>query len=936
MLAIAGCSEDNTHPKVSPVDEPSADAVTILATIDAIPSATGDGEAYAPLWQEGDQIIVGYKGMSYVYETYDAGNGVEFHPVALSLPADARGEVTAYFKAVDGVFAVGADQTGATLPMYAYAADAALAQGSLGLHFKPLASVLSLTIGEEASKTISKITLEPVDPDGVEGHLAVSEAVVDPRTGAVTVGEDAAVSDILTMEIGEMSLVQAQTVNFLIASGTKVDGGLKATISCTDGSVFVKNLFETQEVAFAGNCVGAVTELFFRLRIATYEDMVNFAQECADDNGGAIVDLQADIDMRNVPWTPIENFTGTFNGNGHRIYNINVSADGRYAGFFAYAKGAISDVVFGSKDGTSYDGTSRIELKYSADTDTWCYAGIVAQSNNTLTGVTSFVPVTVTADSRCKSRTGGIVGSLYNGKMSGCRNYGAVSNVATAGVASYVAGIAGIVDGSGDAAGAITLDGCHNHGPVMTSLGLGNAVAGITASVMKTAVNTTISNCTNAGEIRFDNAGASAAHRIGGIVAYIVDSCPTLVIDNCTNKGTVVSNMNGNCFIGGIAGVNYAAAIRDCTNEAEVKFVQANAAGAGYLCIGGIAGQTYSGAKVTGCANRAAVSSDKLQVTRIGGIVGTHNASTIDDCSNSGDITLAYTATANNWEAAGGIVGFYDGTDGTAVTNGCTNSGKVSATVNSSNANIGAGCRLAHIAAAEKPAGQQYAQPGPGIRFQQEHDRLPGFAGLLDADGREDAVVQGIIEEQHLGRLDQKRHERQQSVADHDLHAVADQQRQPSHRTADDPIAQYGQQHTEDAYREIAHEHLEARLYASLRKFVEPPDRIPAQRAHDHGSDEHRDVAADDDAHGGNGPDYPAAFAGDVAPGRIGDQQRQQIGQHRVDQACHLGVGPPSRGNEERRDESPRDERADVGHDHAAQSPAKFLYLLSHSFSSCI
>lgn len=618
MLAIAGCSEDNTHPKVSPVDEPSADAVTILATIDAIPSATGDGEAYAPLWQEGDQIVVGYKGISYVYETYDAGNGVEFHPMALSLPADARGEVTAYFKAVDGVFAVGADQTGATLPMYAYAADAAPAQGSLGLHFKPLASVLSLTIGEEASKTISKITLEPVDPDGVEGHLAVSEAVVDPRTGAVTVGEDAAVSDILTMEIGEMSLVQAQTVNFLIVSGTKVDGGLKATISCTDGSVFVKNLFETQEVAFAGNCVGAATELFFRLRIATYEDMVNFAQECADDNGGAIVDLQADIDMRNVPWTPVENFTGTFNGNGHRIYNINVSADGRYAGFFAYAKGAISDVVFGSKDGTSYDGTSRIELKYSADTDTWCYAGIVAQSNNTLTGVTSFVPVTVTADSRCKSRTGGIVGSLYNGKMSGCRNYGAVSNVATAGVASYVAGIAGIVDGSGDAAGAITLDGCHNHGPVMTSLGLGNAVAGITASVMKTAVNTTISNCTNAGEIRFDNAGTSAAHRIGGIVAYIVDSCPTLVIDNCTNKGTVVSNMNGNCFIGGIAGVNYAAAIRDCTNEAEVKFVQANAAGAGYLCIGGIAGQTYSGAKVTGCANRAAVSSDKLQVTRIG------------------------------------------------------------------------------------------------------------------------------------------------------------------------------------------------------------------------------------------------------------------------------------------------------------------------------
>lgn len=691
MLMIAGCSEDHTHPKVAPVGEPSQEAVTILATIDAMPGVTGDGEPYAPRWQEGDRIVVDYQGMSYVYETYGEGTSAEFLPVALSLPADLRGELTAWFNAVGGVFAVDADQTNASLPMYAYAADAVPGEGSVGLRFKPLVSVLSLTIGEEASKTISGITLEPAVPDGLEGYLAVSEAVVDPETGAVTAGAEAQTSDVITMNIGEMSLVQAQTVNFLIASGAKVSGGLKATIACTDGSVYTKEVLGEQELTFAGNCIGAATTLFFRLRIASYEDMVNFAQECANDNGGAIVDLEADIDMRNAAWTPIENFTGTFNGNGHRIYNINVSTDGRYAGFFAYAKGAISDVVFGSKDGTTYDGTSRVELKYNADTDIWCYAGIVAQSNNVLDGVVNFVPVTVTADSKCKSRVGGIAGSIVDGGMTGCRNYGAVSNVAAAGVASYLAGIAGIVDGTNNAAGAIRVDDCHNHAPVTATLGLGNAVAGIVASVMKTALNTTISNCTNAGEISIDNATASAAHRIGGIVAYVVDSCPTLAIDGCTNKGAVWSNMNGNCFIGGIAGVNYAATISDCANEAAVKFVQANAAGAGYLCIGGITGQTYSGAKVTNCTNKAPVSSDKLQVSRIGGIVGTHNASTVDGCSNSGDIALAIAGTANNWEAAGGIVGFYDGTDGTAVTNGCTNSGRVSATVNSNNANIGAG-----------------------------------------------------------------------------------------------------------------------------------------------------------------------------------------------------------------------------------------------------
>lgn len=691
ILLIAGCSEDYTHPKVAPVEEPSKDAVTILATIDAIPAIDGNGDAYAPLWQEGDQIIVDYKGIAYVYETSGMGASAEFHPAALSLPADVRGELKAYFKAVNGIFAVDADQTSTSLPMYAYEADAASAEGSVALRFKPLASVLSLTIGEEATKTISKITLEPLDADGVEGHLAVSEAAIDPKTGTITVGEEAQVSDVITMNIGEMSLVQAQTVNFLIASGTRVSGGLKATITCTDESVFVKNLLADRQLAFTGNCIGANTNLFFRLKIASYEDMLGFAQECANDNGGAIVDLEADIDMQNAAWTPVENFTGTFNGNGHRIYNINVSTDSRYAGFFAYAKGSISNVVFGSKDGATYDGVSKVELKYSADTDTWCYAGIVAQSNNVLDGIISFVPVTVTADSKCKSRVGGIVGSLYNGRMSGCKNYGTVSNVASAGAASYVAGLAGIIDGPGDAAGSVQMDDSHNYAAVTTTLGLGNAVAGVAASVTKTALNTTISNCTNAGEVSFDNATASAAHRIGGIVAYIVDACPTLTLDKCTNKGIVRSNMNGNCFIGGIAGVTYGATIRECANEAAVEFVQANAAGAGYLCIGGITGQTYSDAKILNCTNKAAVTSDKLQVSRIGGIVGTHNASTIDGCSNSGDITLAIAKTANNWEAAGGIVGFYDGTDGAATTNGCTNSGNVSATVNSSNANIGAG-----------------------------------------------------------------------------------------------------------------------------------------------------------------------------------------------------------------------------------------------------
>lgn len=74
----------------------------------------------------------------------------------------------------------------------------------------------------------------------------------------------------------------------------------------------------------------------------------------ADDPGGRYV-LQADIDLRDDPWMPIE-FSGILDGNGHTIYNVRIrepnpaphtTVDGNHiaydtlgAGLFSYAKGA--------------------------------------------------------------------------------------------------------------------------------------------------------------------------------------------------------------------------------------------------------------------------------------------------------------------------------------------------------------------------------------------------------------------------------------------------------------------------------------------------------------------------------------------------------------------------------------------------------------------
>ena len=250
--------------------------------------------------------------------------------------------------------------------------------------------------------------------------------------------------------------------------------------------------------------------------------------------------------------------------------------------------------------------------------------------------------------------------------------------------------------------------------------------------------------------------------------------------------------------------------------------------------------------------------------------------------------------------------------------------------------NHGSRSRLARISPAEKPVCEQYAQSGTGVGFEQEHDRLPRFAGLFDADRREDSVIDGVVEKQHLGRLHEKRHKRQQSVAYDQLGTAAYEHRQAGNHAADDIVAQNGQQHAENADREVADEHFEACLHAPLDHAVEPADRISRQRTHDHRADEHRNIAADDHADGGNGADHPAPLPGDVAPCGVGDQQRQEVGQHRPDQLRELSVGPPSLRDEKRGDESPRDERADIGHDHAAQGPAELLDLLSHNFVSCL
>ena len=186
-------------------------------------------------------------------------------------------------------------------------------------------------------------------------------------------------------------------------------------------------------------------------------------------------------------------------------------------------------------------------------------------------------------------------------------------------------------------------------------------------------------------------------------------------------------------------------------------------------------------------------------------------------------------------------------------------------------------CREEHV-------GHQYAHARAWVGFNQEEHRLTGFRSLLDTQRREDAVVDGVIQEQDFRRFNENGRQWQQVVRHHHVYARRQQLGEHLHQRPDAEEGQDRQQHADDAGGEVVHQHFKAAFDLAVHPAVKVLDSPAAQRAGDHRAEEHRHVGANDDAHGGDGADDAAAIAAHQPPAGITDQQRQQVGDHRADQ----------------------------------------------------
>jgi len=414
---------------------------------------------------------------------------------------------------------------------------------------------------------------------------------------------------------------------------------------------------------------------------------------------GDVVKLGADIDLDGYAWKPVPEFLGIFDGQNHKIYNFTVSSDAQNVGFIGTlgsSKGeeaVLKDVVFGSSNGSSYDGNSSIEI--TGARSGWTYGGIIgyAHKKSTIRDVKNFAPVSAATTVSGKHAIGGISGSGNGGSGAGitiadCRNYGAVTDNASCdtGDNSAIGGILGATDGS-----YTTVSNCVNHAEVHNYCVGVSRLGGIVGKAWD--AHTTIDGCSNEGDIVQEAASitdkASSWDNtvsVGGVLGAFTSSGGSLLVNKCSNSGKVYfrTETNGSYrhgFGGIIGAITYAGTVKGCTNFGKLYD---DALCNSHIAMGGILGVCNTKNLVITKADDDTPNTNNGEIfhykahagcdTYIGGIVGLENATTtpVEYSINNGRLVSDPSGqeTANYY--TGGICGTSAG-----VIRHCTNNGYI-------------------------------------------------------------------------------------------------------------------------------------------------------------------------------------------------------------------------------------------------------------------
>ena len=403
----------------------------------------------------------------------------------------------------------------------------------------------------------------------------------------------------LTFPGGGVSIASAKT--FCVAlQPAYLEKGLSVDIYTTTGDRM--NL-----VSFVGETLRAGTVYEFPATtfkanthpvtvIANYAQLKAFAEQVAAGEKYLQARMTADIVADNT-WTPLEGFTGEFDGGGYTLSGLSKA-------FANVLQGCIrnltveADIAITSKDDIVGD-----ESVY--------WAGILTNRMYTGAQVSNCVAKGSISYSQWEKelRVGAICGYAVRGIIDHCVSKAAITVTGDGKAAVQAGGIVGRVYASSD---QVHIQNCRNEGSLSLSGTLKSTETGGIVGQFQPAATSTLSGCSFTGDITFKSG----------------------------------STLSGTMNLGGIAGSVKTASIADCSSTGTLTV---RSSSAGVIRAGGILGnaQSYEGTNsisLTGCTFSGALTIDvtshgTLNTNAITGLYST-DTHTETGCVNSGTITV--------------------------------------------------------------------------------------------------------------------------------------------------------------------------------------------------------------------------------------------------------------------------------------------------------
>ena len=278
-------------------------------------------------------------------------------------------------------------------------------------------------------------------------------------------------------------------------------------------------------------------------------------------------------------WTPVENFTGTYDGYNKYITGLYVTEDNANGGLFATINGGTVNNLnfeYALVESDEYAGILAGKIDGEATVENCMTSGSVigktTKSMNTVGGLAGFV-----------------------GKDATISN--SVSYATVTGANSYSANVGGLVG--------------LNHGTI-TACGFGGDVYGVATY--------------------YDAA-------VGGIAGYNTGDIDNCRVADGKIGGESTAKVN-DCYVGGVAGINKGS-VASCVNESGVS-VKNFSSGDSICAAGGIVG-TAIDAVVTENTNNGAITGESSYLGGIAGVaISDTGANYVDYNDNTGSVTSLY------------------------------------------------------------------------------------------------------------------------------------------------------------------------------------------------------------------------------------------------------------------------------------------------------